>query len=160
MFSYLVEDLEVIDLLYLKTRHGGEAELSVLLWVYLTVCICCNLFQVIAYLFHVRRKNLPSCQSAAAILALVLVSTISSGTPTIAHMSCWNFTIRKPISLQGVSISCAEMLWSLGSVKMFAVLAHNYACELSCEHASSQGRVQCIQPSIHSQTYRFAISQE
>ena len=40
------------------------------------------------------------------------------------------------------------------------VLAHDYACELSREHASSQGRAQCIQPSIHSQTYRFAISQE
>ena len=40
------------------------------------------------------------------------------------------------------------------------VLAHDYACELSRKHASSQGRAQCIQPSIHCQTYRFAISQE
>ena len=40
------------------------------------------------------------------------------------------------------------------------VLEHDYACELSCEHASSQGRAQCIHPSIHSPTYRFAISQE
>ena len=41
-----------------------------------------------------------------------------------------------------------------------SVLAHDYACELSREHAFSQGRAQCIQPSIHRQTYRFAISQK
>ena len=102
-------------------------------------------------------QSVPQCRTISFTVSLDL-----SGLTGLVHTHyCSSMDIsRQTLPLKKAPKKCEEAYPGSDSGSTVTVLAHDYACELSRENASSQGRAQCIQPSIHPQTYRFAISQE